>query len=81
MLNLKRVQPGAKPLPNTLLLALDDPSGQPRAPVLPEAKPLPDDYLLGLSIEIKQARAPVANKRTHHFRKRFNFLYETLCLL
>ena len=66
MLNLKRVQSGAKPLPDTLLLALDDYSRQPRAPVQPEAKPLPDDHTLTLDDETKRAPAPVQG--TRHFR-------------
>ena len=79
MLNLKWVQPEAKSLPDTLLLALDDNSMWSRAPLQPEAKLLPDDHSLTLDDQVK--RAPVPDQRTHHFRKRFNFLYETLCLL
>ena len=66
MLNLKRVQPGAKPLPDALILTLDDYSRQPRAPVQPEAKPLPDDHTLTLDDETKRAPAPVQG--TRHFR-------------
>ena len=81
MLNLKWVQPEAKPLPDTLLLALDDNSMWPRAPLQPEAKPLPDAQLLALNVELKQERAPVPDQWTRHFRKLFNSLHEKLCLL
>ena len=80
MLNLKWVQPEAKPLPDTLLLALDDNSMWPGAPPQPEAKPLPDALLLALSVELSERERQYLNKGTRHFRKRFIFSHQKLCL-
>ena len=63
------------------MLTLNDYSRQPGASVQPEAKSLPNTLLLALDDNSIWSRAPVSDQGTHHFRKRFNFLYETLCLL
>ena len=81
MLNLKWLQPEAKSLPDTLLLALDDNSMWPRAPLQSEAKLLPDTHLLALNVELKQEGAPVPEPSDTSLQKRFIFLHEKLCLL
>ena len=63
------------------MLTLNDYSRQPGASVQPEAKSLPNTLLLALDDNSIWSRAPVSDQGTHHFRKRFNFLHETLCLL